>query len=194
MSLTLLYFSSCTAVHRCGTQGGCPCPGGQRRLRSFLLSVGPGGGQSVGAAPAARASFCPIALQRRWRGSALQCSPVPGSGPRGEAVQTSPISGGLKCCLLQRVPGHPGDNGAVLVTDPSWEESVSCWEGCRGCSSVAECLLRMWEVLGSIPSISKGGVSLIAQPQAGIGWSWSTGPVLSRHCGPALPSQGLAVG
>ena len=191
VSLTLLLCSSCGAGDRWETDG-C-CPGWQRRLGGFLLSIKPRVGQSVGAAPAARASFCPIALPRCGRGNALQCTPVPGSGPRGEAVLTSPISGGFKCCFLQRVPGHPGDNRAVLVIDMSRQQSV-CPAGRRE-GDVAQrqsarfACGRSWVRSPASPRVLFPPVPSLRRVQAGAG-----ALVLSRHCGPALPTQGPSVG
>ena len=113
ISLTLLHCSCCGIGDGCVTEG-C-CPGWQRRLRGFLLSISPPQSWPQHGRSASSKSLLPSHCPAETlKGSALQCSPVPGSDPSREAGPTSPISEGFKCCFLQRVPGHPGTTGLCL--------------------------------------------------------------------------------
>lgn len=70
-----------------------------------------------------------------------------------------------------------GQQGCACHRRIKGRECLSCWQASRGWSSVEEHPLRMWEVLGSVPGISRGGAfALTAQPQAAVGWSSGTAP------------------
>ena len=68
-----------------------------------------------------------------------------------------------------------GQQGCACHSHVTGEECLSCWQVSRGCSSVAEHLLCMWEALGSL---SKGVFAVTPQTQVGECWSWAL--LLSR--------------